>query len=106
MDCDSLSKVACPSAKTQVSGEISGQLDLDDVVAEGLKNPGSQPKHMNENDLLRHQLHWALKGLDFSGHRQPHGEVLSLNSTSAGLSTHALVTQGPQQMLVSLKTTH
>lgn len=57
MDSDKLN-VTWPSAKIQVS-ELSGQLALINEVAEGLKDPGAQPKHMCENDLIRLQLPWA-----------------------------------------------
>lgn len=46
------------------------------------------------------------RGLDFSGHRQPYGETLALNSTIPRQSTPVLVIQGPQHMLGGLKAAH
>ena len=90
-------KIARPSAKTQVSGEILGQLGLNNVIDEGFKNPGG--------DFIRCQLHGTSKSPDFSGHRQSHGEVLAWNSASTGLITLVLVIQGPLYVLVGLEAT-
>lgn len=60
-------------AKTQISGKVSGQLDLNNVVPKGLQKPGTQCRHVHRNDLIN--CTEPSKGLDFSGHRQSHGET-------------------------------